>query len=181
MTRKFLAKLTITAALGLVIVAATAASAMADSGSGIFGYASVGLGSDYGSLSISTAHCNLSTHRATFTVSVATPTRYASGIWFSDIVYARDVSANGPWVNNGQVTLAFNTVRTISPGVTISQPTAFSNTSFQGIAGHTYQFMVYFNWAPFNGSWQGWQYLNVGPFTWDTTYGPISGYQYCRL
>lgn len=181
MTRKFLTKITVTAAFGLVVLAVTATGAMADSGSATYGYAVVGLGSDYGSLSVSTPHCNLSTHRVAFTVSVSTPTRYSSGIWFSDIVYSRDVSANGQWVNNGQVTQAFNTVRTISAGVTLSTPTAFSNANFSGIAGHTYEFRVYFNWAPYGGSWQGWQYLNVGPFTWDTPYGPISGYQYCRL
>jgi len=173
MFRKLITRTAIVATLSLAVLGATATAALADNSGGSFG-------SD-GLVYTSTPQCNLSTHRATFTVSVRTPSSYPNGIYFSDVVYSRDVSANGPWQSNGQVTQFFNTVHTISPGVTYSQPTAFSNTNFQGIAGHTYEFQIQFNWGPAGGYWQGWKYFNAGPYTWLTAYGPISGYAYCRL
>lgn len=172
-SKKIITRIAIVATLALAALGATATAALADSGAGTF--------SNDGLTYATTAQCNLATHRATFSVMVRTPSAQLNGVWFSDIVYARDVSANGQWAPQGQVTQLFNTQHVSSLGVSYSQPAAFSNLNFQGIAGHYYEFRVYYNWAPPGGYWQGWQYFQVAPFTWLTSYGPISGYAYCRL
>ena len=178
MFRKSITRIAVVTALGLAVLAATATSALADSGSGWFGMDSNG---HYGSLYATTAYCNLATHRASFDVWVQQPPQYTNGIYFSDIVYMRDASVNGPWVSQGQVTRKINT-EWGGGDVFINQPMDFSTLNATGIAGHYYQFRVYFNWAPVGGYWQGWKYLNVDPFTWIFQNGsPISGYTYCHL
>jgi len=181
MLRKSLIKITVVAALGLAVLGGTAAAANADSGSAKFGMGTGFLDFQSGQVSVSPAYCNLANHRASFDVSVTQPPQYTNGIWFSDIVYMRDVSANGPWRSTGQVTQAINTAQ-ISNGVAYNQPMNFSRTNVAGIAGHYYQFQVDFNWAPPGGYWQGWQYFDVDPFSWIFQNGSvISGYLYCHL
>lgn len=177
MLRKSVTRIALVTALGLAALAATATSALADSGSATFGWDN---NFHYGQLYATTAYCNLATHRASFDVWVEQPAQYTNGIHFSDIVYMRDASVNGPWYSTGQVT---RTINTESGGgdMYINQPIDFSRTNVAGIAGHYYQFRVYFNWAPIGGYWQGWKYFGVGPFTWITAYGPISGSGYCHL
>ena len=181
MFRKTITRIAIVATLGIAALAATATGASAgifDSGSASFGG---GLYSQAGSVSVSTANCNLATHRASFDVWVQQPAQYTNGINFSDIVYRRDVSVNGPWQSTGQVTGFINTAWG-SNGVSINQPRDFSATNVAGVAGHYYEFRVYFNWAPPGGYWQGWQYFGVDPFSWVFQNGSvISGYAYCHL
>jgi len=182
MFRKLITRTAIVAALGIAALGATATGASAgnlDSGAAKFGG---GIFTQPGSVTVSPATCNLATHRASFGVSVVQPGQYLNGINFSVIVYMRDVSANGAWQSTGQVTSFINSQRMTPYGGSVTQPVAFSNTNVAGIAGHYYEFRVYFNWAPPGGYWQGWQYFGVAPFSWLFQNGSsISGYAYCHL
>ena len=177
---KTITRIAIVAALGLAALGATAASALADSGSSWFAMDNQ---MRYGMVWASTPLCNLATHSASFDTWVVQPPQYTKGIYLSVAVYARDVSTGGGWQFSGARTNFINTQTSnngAEPYITI--PMDYTHTTYAGIAGHTYQFQVDYTWAPPGGVWQTWQYFNVAPNTWLFQNGsPISGYLYCRL
>jgi hypothetical protein len=176
MFRKSITRISIVAALALAALGATATAALADSGTTYFGP------NLSGQVSVSDALCNRYTHRATFQTSVLQPKEYPNGIWFSEVVYAKDATVGGQWQSTGQVTRFVNGTTWGSGGTYYVQPVDFSNTNFPGVAGHYYRFMVGYTWALPGGSWQNWQYFNVDPFTWIYANGQrLSGNLYCSL